>query len=318
MTKRVKSLPDASSAQSVSVPDLPVSDVADYFTLLKPRVMVLVTFTGIAGIWIAPGAIHWLQAIIAVLCIALGSGAGAALNMWYERKSDRLMKRTRSRPLPAGRIDPDEALNFAIFIAFLSVTIMALGVGILAAILLGVAIVFYGVVYTIWLKPRTVQNIVIGGAAGALPPVIGWASVTHSLDWGAFAMFALIFVWTPPHFWALALDRVDEYAQAKFPMLPNVAGDRATRVQIMLYSLALLPISLLPVVTNIAGWIYGITACIASLYLIWRAWKVMQEQPKTRQARKLFGFSMLYLFVLFAVMMADASQPVTLLTRITQ
>ncbi|MGH6988750.1 MAG: heme o synthase [Stellaceae bacterium] len=289
---------DARSAASAG------AAVHDYWLLLKPRVMSLVVFTGFAGMMVAPGHIHPVPAIITVLCIAIGSGAAGAINMWYERDVDALMTRTRNRPLPAGRMKPGEALGFAVVLAVGSVLIMAIAVNFVAAALLAAAIGFYVFIYTIGLKRRTPQNIVIGGAAGAFPPMIGWAAVTGTVGWPALVLFALIFVWTPPHFWSLALYRCEDYAKAGIPMLPVVAGKRATRIQILLYTLVLWPVSLAPTLLGAVGWIYGGAAVALNLAFTGLALRlvVARDEPA---ARAMFRFSLLYLFLLFALLMID-------------
>ena len=272
--------------------------------LLKPRVMSLVVFTGLAGVIAAPGVIHPALALIAVLCIAVGSGAAGALNMWYERDVDALMSRTRDRPLPAGRMEPGAALGFGVVLAVASVTVMALGVSGAAALLLALAILFYVVVYTIWLKRRTPQNIVIGGAAGAFPPMIGWAAVTGEVSLVSIALFAIIFMWTPPHFWALALYRADDYAKAGIPMLPVVAGPRETRKQILLYSILMAPISLAPWMLGGAGTIYLAAAAVLGGLFLGCAIALLFDRGLAA-ARRLFGFSILYLFLLFFALIID-------------
>ncbi len=278
--------------------------VHDFWILLKPRVMSLVVFTGAVGLMLAPGHIHPVQAVIAILCIAAGSGASGAINMWYERDIDALMRRTRNRPLPAGRMMPGEALGFGIMLATAAVLIMAIALNLVAAALLAATIGFYVVIYTIALKRRTPQNIVIGGAAGAFPPVIGWAAVTGDIGWPALVLFALIFLWTPPHFWSLALYRADDYAKAGVPMLPVVAGAQATRIQILIYTLLLWPVSLAPALIGMAGWIYGAAAILLDLAFTALALRLMIERTD-RAARAMFGFSLLYLFLLFAVLAVD-------------
>ncbi len=218
--------------------------VGDYVEILKPRVMSLVVFTGFVGLVLAPGHLHPVLAAVAMLCIAVGAGAAGAINMWYDRDIDAIMRRTAARPLPAGRMMPGEALGFGAVLAVGSVLVMGLAVNWVAAGLLALTIGFYVFVYTMWLKRRTPQNIVIGGAAGAFPPLIGWAAVTGDIGWGAVALFAIVFFWTPPHFWALALYRADDYAKAGVPMLPVVAGPRETKRQMLLYTLVLWPVSL--------------------------------------------------------------------------
>jgi protoheme IX farnesyltransferase len=278
--------------------------VADVLALLKPRVMSLVVFTGFAGLYLAPGALHPLLAGVAVLCIAVGAGAAGAINMWYDRDIDAVMARTRGRPIPQGRIAPDDALALGILLSLFSVMLLGLAVNWLAAGLLAGANLFYVLVYTVWLKRRTPQNIVIGGAAGAFPPMIGWAAVTGTLDLEAAALFLLIFLWTPPHFWALALYRSDDYARAGVPMLPVVAGKRATRRQILLYTLLLIPASLAPAALGTVGMVYALPAALLGLFFLFLALRVLKDASQ-RAARDTFGFSILYLFLLFALMIAD-------------
>ena len=278
--------------------------VSDYITLLKPRVMSLVVFSGFAGLYAAPGAIHPFLAAVAVLCIAVSAGAAGAINMWYERDIDAVMDRTRGRPLPRGKIAPQEALAFGVILSLLSVMLMGVALNWVAAALLGLANAFYVFVYTIWLKRRTPQNIVIGGAAGAFPPMIGWAAVTGGVDLQSTVLFALIFVWTPPHFWALALYRQIDYAKAKVPMLPVVAGRAATKRQILLYSLALAPLGVLPALLGTAGAVYGLVAAVMGLCFVLLALRVQREESDGA-ARQLFGYSILYLFVLFGLLIID-------------
>jgi len=279
--------------------------VGDFVALLKPRVMSLVVFSGLAGLLIAPGQIHPLIAAVAILCIAVGSGASGAINMWYERDIDALMARTKSRPLPAGRMAPDTAIAFGITLAVAAVVLMGLIVNWTAGILLALAEAFYVFVYTVWLKRRTPQNIVIGGAAGAFPPMIGWAAVTGDVALLPVLLFAIIFMWTPPHFWALALYRSDDYARAGVPMLPVVAGLKATRRQILLYSALLAPLTLAPWALDLTGWLYGVSA--AALGAIFVACAVaVQFDGTERSARRLFAFSILYLFLLLTAVVADS------------
>jgi len=280
------------------------AEVRDYWLLLKPRVMSLVVFTGLVGLTLAPGHLHPLQAAIAVLCIALGSGASGAINMWYERDIDAVMQRTRSRPLPAGRMMPGEALGFGIVLAVASVLLMGLALNWVAAALLAAAIGFYVFVYTIGLKRRTPQNIVIGGAAGAFPPVIGWAAVTGDVGVPALVLFALIFFWTPPHFWSLSLYRADDYAKAGVPMLPVVAGARATRIQIFVYTLILWPVSLAPTLIGMVGWVYGAAAIVLNLGFTALAARLVLERDEYA-ARQMFRFSLGYLFLLFVFLVVD-------------
>jgi protoheme IX farnesyltransferase len=277
---------------------------ADYFALLKPRVMSLVVFTGLVGMVLAPGSLHPVLAITALLCIAIGAGASGAINMWYDADIDAVMSRTQSRPIPQGRITKDEALGFGCVLSVGSVLVMGLGVNWVAAAILALTIGFYVFIYTMWLKRRTPQNIVIGGAAGAFPPMIGWAAVTGDLSLLPLLLFAIIFMWTPPHFWALALYRSDDYARAGVPMLPVVAGERETRRQILLYSLLLVPITLSPWALGLAGPLYGAaTAVLGAIFLgiafrIWRA-------TDYKSAKYMFGYSILYLFLLFALLLAE-------------
>jgi heme o synthase len=282
--------------------------VRDYFDLLKPRVMSLVVFTGLVGVLIAPVHIHPLEAVLAVLAIALGSGAAGAINMWYERDLDALMARTRHRPLPAGRVAPDDALGLGVLLSIFSVLLMALATNFVAAALLVAAILFYVFVYTVWLKRRTPQNIVIGGAAGAFPPMIGWAAATGDVSSVGIVLFGLIFLWTPPHFWALALYRSDDYRRAGVPMLPVVAGARETKRQMLLYTLILLPVALAPTLLGAVGWLYGAVALTLSLAFIGHAlavWRSADDESCHPAARRMFRFSLLYLALLFAALPID-------------
>jgi heme o synthase len=278
--------------------------VGDYVEILKPRVMSLVVFTGLVGLAMAPGHLHPVLAGVAVLCIAVGAGAAGAINMWYERDIDAIMRRTAGRPLPAGRMMPGEALGFGVVLAVGSVLMMALAVNLVAAGLLGLTIGFYVFVYTIWLKRRTPQNIVIGGAAGAFPPLIGWATVTGDIGWGAIALFAIVFFWTPPHFWALSLYRADDYAKAGVPMLPVVAGPAETKRQMLLYTLVLWPVSGMPWVLGIAGAFYGVSALVLSALFSASAVRVWRDEGD-RSARQLFTFSLLYLLLIFSLLLVD-------------
>ena len=276
--------------------------VGDYLQILKPRVMSLVVFTGFVGLVVAPGHLHPVLAAIAVLCIAVGAGASGAINMWYDRDIDAVMRRTASRPLPSGRMLPGEALGFGVALAVGSVAVMGLAVNWVAAQLLALTIAFYVFVYTIWLKRRTPQNIVIGGAAGALPPLIGWTAVTGDIGWGAVALFAIIFFWTPPHFWALSLYRAGEYAAAGIPMLPVVAGPRETKRQMLLYTLMLWPASLAPWLLGLAGPVYAGSAAALSLVFTGAAVRVWRDETE-RSARQMFAFSLLYLFLIFSLLL---------------
>jgi protoheme IX farnesyltransferase len=278
--------------------------VGDYLALLKPRVMSLVVFTGFAGLVAAPGTLHPLLAAVAVLCIAVGAGAAGAINNWYDRDIDAVMQRTRHRPLPAGRVVPEEALSFGVTLSLFSFMLMGVAVNWTAAALLALASGFYIFVYTIWLKRRTPQNIVIGGAAGAFPPMIGWAAVTGTVSLESMALFLIIFMWTPPHFWALALYREGDYAKAGVPMLPVVAGKEETRRQILIYAALLVPLSLAPLALGMAGAIYGATAVAMGGTFLWLALRVRRARDDA-SARRMFGFSILYLFTLFAALIAE-------------
>jgi heme o synthase len=281
----------------------------DFFALLKPRVMSLVVFTAFVGLVAAPVQVNPVIAVVAVLAIAVGAGASGALNMWFDADIDRLMARTRSRPIPSGRVKPEEALAFGLVLAVLSVMALGVLVNWLAAALLAFTIFFYAVIYTMWLKRWTPQNIVIGGAAGAIPPVIGWASVTASVSLESLVLFLIIFLWTPPHFWALALFKADEYGRAGIPMMPNVAGIPSTRRQIFGYSLAVLAAGVLPAVLGYASLAYGVLAAALGAAFVWYAWKVllMPDDDRAMQpAKALFGYSLLYLFAIFTAYLADS------------
>jgi len=278
--------------------------VDDYIALLKPRVMSLVVFTGFVGLYLAPGHLHPLLAAVAVLCIAIGAGAAGAINMWYDRDIDAVMKRTRARPLPAGRMAPGDALGFGCVLAAASVIIMGLAVNCVAATLLAGTIAFYVLVYTVWLKRRTPQNIVIGGAAGALPPMVGWAAVTGDIGAASLILFALIFFWTPPHFWALSLYRTDDYARAGVPMMPVVAGARETKKQMLLYTFVLWPIALAPALIGLTGLVYAVVALVLSALFTLTAIRVWYDGGEA-SARRMFALSIVYLFLLFAVMLVD-------------
>jgi protoheme IX farnesyltransferase len=275
---------------------------------MKPRVMSLAVFTALVGLVIAPGHLDPLLGLIAILGIAAGAGAAGVLNMWYEADIDAVMARTARRPIPRGKVSRSEALVFGLVLASSAVAVLALALNVRAAGLLAFTILFYVVVYTIWLKRQTPQNIVIGGAAGALPPVIGWAAATGDIGLEPLILFAIIFLWTPPHFWSLALNRTDEYARAGVPMLPVVAGRAATTRQILTYSLLLLPISMLPWVLGFAGTIYGATAFICGVILVAHAFRLRRSSNTPRRdASRLFVFSIFYLFALFAALLADHS-----------
>jgi heme o synthase len=279
------------------------ASAGDYFALLKPRVMSLVLFTGLIGVVVAPGDIHPAMAVIALICIAVGAGASGAMNMWFDADIDAVMERTQQRPIPEGRIMPQEALTFGLFLSAASVFTMGLLVNLAAAGLLAFTIFFYVVIYTMWLKRLTVQNIVIGGAAGAFPPVIGWAAVTGGLELPAWTMFLLIFLWTPPHFWALALFRSGDYAKAGVPMLPVVRGEKSTRRQIVGYSFLMLAASFAPLFLGVGGMAYLVGAALLGAAFLFIAFMLLREQEGTyRWAGRLFGFSIFYLFALFSLL----------------
>jgi protoheme IX farnesyltransferase len=284
------------------------ASVADYLALMKPRVMSLVVFTALVGLVLAPTHIHPVIAFTALLCIAVGAGAAGALNMWFDADIDAVMTRTVRRPIPAGRIAPREAFAFGMTLAVGSVVVLGLLIDWLAAALLAFTIFFYIVVYTMWLKRWTPQNIVIGGAAGALPPMIGWTSATGSIGIEPFLLFLIVFFWTPPHFWALSLNRASDYARARIPMLPVVAGPEETRRQILLYSLILVPIGVAPWALGYADAVYGVTAFVGGFAMVAMSWRLKAEGGGAREPRlagQLFGFSILYLFIMFAVLLAE-------------
>ena len=289
------------------------TDAKDWFALLKPRVISLVVFTGAAGLVIAPGHINVLVGFIAVLCIAVAAGAAGAINMWYDRDIDRLMHRTASRPVAARRIAPNDALGFGLFLSIASVLLMWLATNLVAATLLAASIAFYVLIYTMWLKRLTPQNIVIGGAAGAFPPLIGWAAVTGSVSTLPILLFAIIFFWTPPHFWALSLYACKDYARAGVPMLPVTHGAVHTRRQVMLYTVMLTVVSLLPAALHLTGPIYAVSAVLLDAVFLVCAWRVLRDSQdpsgvsltKDKPARQTFRFSLLYLAVLFTVVIID-------------
>ncbi len=284
------------------------SSVGDFMQLMKPRVMSLVVFSALTGMVVAPGTIHPVLGIIALLAITIGAGASGALNMWYDADIDARMARTAARPIPRGRLTRDEALSFGAVLSVFSILTLGVLVNWTAGALLAITIAFYLFVYTMWLKRRTPQNIVIGGAAGAFPPMIGWAAVTGSVSLESVVLFLIIFMWTPPHFWALALYRCRDYARVGVPMLPVVAGPEETRRQIWLYSLGLVMLALVPTFIGMAGLAYLIAAAglgAAFLYFAWRVRKVTEGREADAAARTLFGYSILYLFLLFGVMLVE-------------
>jgi protoheme IX farnesyltransferase len=292
-----------------------MSDVRDWVALLKPRVMTLVVFSGLVGMLVAPGALsmHPVLAATAILCIAVAAGAAGAINMWYDRDIDAVMRRTAQRPIPAGRIQPNAALAFGVWLAVGSVTLMWMATNLVAAAVLAASIAFYVFIYTMWLKRRTPQNIVIGGAAGALPPVIGWAAVTGDVTLVPLLLFAIIFFWTPPHFWALSLWAHDDYERAGVPMLPVSAGARETRRQVMIYTVLLAPLGLAPWLVGFAGPAYGLVAAVLGAMFLRHAHAVLRDaqdaggRSLTRDlpAKACFRFSLTYLFLLFAALAAD-------------
>jgi protoheme IX farnesyltransferase len=297
------------SAAGLARSEPSIATVGDYVALMKPRVMSLVVFTALVGMLIAPAHVHPVIAFTALICIAVGAGAAGALNMWYDADIDAVMARTLRRPIPQRRIAPGEALGFGMTLAAFSAAVLGLLVNWLAAALLAFTIFFYVVVYTVWLKRSTPQNIVIGGAAGALPPVIGWAASTGSIGLEPALLFLIVFLWTPPHFWALALTRVEDYARASVPMLPVVAGPKTTKRQILLYSAVLALAGTLPWLLGYRSVVYGITAILAGAFMVLLAACLLREHEgldAQRAALRLFGFSIVYLFVLFAVLLIDA------------
>ncbi len=295
--------------RATSAPREPsIAGVGDYMALMKPRVMSLVVFTAFVGLMIAPAHVHPVIGFTALLCIAVGAGAAGVLNMWYDADIDVVMTRTSSRPIPQGRIAPGEALGFGVTLAAFSVGVLGLLVSWLAAALLAFTIFFYVVIYTMWLKRWTPLNIVIGGAAGAFPPIIGWASATGSIGIEPCLLFLITFFWTPPHFWALSLVRAGDYARARVPMLPVVAGAEETRRQILLYSVVLAPIGAAPWLLGYAGTIYGIAALLGGALMIAFAWRVRNEREGERAERaalQLFAYSIVYLFAVFAVLLIE-------------
>jgi protoheme IX farnesyltransferase len=284
--------------------------VGDFIDLMKPRVMSLVVFTAFTGMLLAPQGQHPVLAAIALLCIAVGAGASGALNMWYDADIDAKMQRTAARPIPRGRVTREEALAFGVVLAVGSVAVLGVLVNWVAGALLALTIAFYLFVYTMWLKRRTPQNIVIGGAAGAFPPMIGWAAMTGTVSLEGVVLFLLIFLWTPPHFWALALYRARDYERAGVPMLPVVAGGDATRRQIVVYTALLVPLALVPALMGFAGPAYAICAIglgAVFLALALQVWRVREGREADSAARRLFAFSILYLFGLFAALLAERS-----------
>ena len=289
---------------NINLPTLSYEDnlggsVKDYLMLMKPRVMSLVVFTAISGMLLAPGNIHPLIAFVSILCITIGAGSAAAINMWYDRDIDAIMKRTQKRPIVTGAVKADEALAFGIITGTMAIIMMAVSVNIISAALLAFTILYYIYIYTIWLKRTSVQNVVIGGVSGALPPIIGWASVTGNISWQAFSLFAIIFIWTPPHSWALALYRSADYKNCNIPMMPVIKGVLYTKKQIMLYSILMFFISLWPYFLNISSHLYLITAIISGLTFLYYAVNLFADTEQNHVAKKLFWYSIFYLFIIF-------------------
>ncbi len=283
-----------------------VASAGDYLALLKPRVMALVVFTALVGILIAPGGVNPVVGFASLLAIAVGAGASGALNMWYDADIDARMARTRLRPVPAGRVTPEEALAFGLILSALSVAILGLASNWVAAALLAFTIFFYAVIYTMWLKRWTVENIVIGGAAGALPPVVGWAAVTGTVTVESVVLFLIIFMWTPPHFWALALLKTEDYRRVGVPMLPVVKGEAVTGRRILWYSLLLAPIGVIPSFIGLASPAYGVVAAGLGIVMIVRAIPIARSKGLDRiAARRMFGYSLFYLFIIFVALLAD-------------
>ena len=284
------------------------SSMKAFFNLMKPRVMSLVIFTCAVGLLIAPVKINFVDAICSLMAVALGSGAAGALNMWYESDLDSLMSRTCLRPIPTGKLTRNQALTFGIFSSLISVAALYFFSNLIAAITLAVTILFYVLVYTVWLKRKTPQNIVIGGASGALPPVIGWAIATNTISLEPIILFLIIFIWTPSHFWALSLYKTDDYKKAKIPMLPITSGIKATKLNIFIYSLILFPVAVAPFFFNFSGLIYFIFSSILSGYYIFISYKLLMEKNSINEkklAAKLFGYSILYLFMIFTFILVD-------------
>jgi len=281
----------------------------DYFDLLKPKVMRLVVFTALAGMLAAPGALDPIVALIAILAIAVGAGASGALNMWYDADIDAVMSRTANRPIPSGRVTKEEALVFGLILSILSVLTLGVMTNWIAGGLLAFTIFFYAVIYTMWLKRSTPQNIVIGGAAGAFPPMLGWAVTSGSLTLEGFVLFAIIFMWTPPHFWALALWKMRDYDDAHVPMMPNAVSEASTRNQMLIYAVLLAPIGVLPYIMGFAGITFGAVSVVAGIMFAWmtyRVWKIAGADPKLMAEKRLFAFSLIYLFALFGVLLIEA------------
>ena len=305
MTKPVMNTPnDTHNISPDNRMDQPRFRLQDYALILKPRVMSLVVFTAAVGLFLAPGEIPVLTSVIAILCIAVGAGASGAINMWYDQDIDHIMERTQKRPIPAGRVTPKEALTIGSILSIISVLVLYFYVNTPSAILLAITIFYYVFIYTMWLKRRTPQNIVIGGAAGAFPPMIGWMATSGDITTGPIVLFAIIFLWTPPHSWALALFRRGDYEAAGVPMMPIVAGDASTKKQMLIYTCLLIPTTLLPVFINMSGASYGITALVLGVEFFRRCFKLWQDDGIDK-ARPLFFFSILYLTFIFMALIID-------------
>lgn len=297
--------------ESIEAGKLEVSEAtpADYFELLKPKVMRLVVFTALVGMLVAPGSINPFIAFVSILCIAVGAGASGALNMWFDSDIDAVMSRTAGRPIPSGRVKPQEVLIYGLVLSVLSVFTLGLLVNWVAAGLLAFTIFFYAVIYTVWLKRTTPQNIVIGGAAGAFPPMIGWACVTGSVSIESAVLFAIIFLWTPPHFWALALWKMRDYDNADVPMLPNVVGEKKTRDQMLIYAALLAPVTVLPALMGFGGMIYAIASTVLAgifLWLTYKVWKIAGADENLRAEKHLFAYSIFFLFAVFGTLLIEA------------
>lgn len=304
-----------STATPMTATANPGADWRDFFALTKPRVMTLVIFTGLCGLLAAPGSLDPVLGFTAILCIAVGAGGAAALNQWWEADLDGAMKRTARRPVPAGRMSAVSARDFGFALSGGSVLVMLLAIGWLAAVILAFSIFYYAWIYTVWLKPRTPQNIVIGGGAGAFPPLIGWVAVTGHITLMPVLLFLIIFAWTPPHFWALALFVQTDYAKVGIPMMPVVAGERSTRHQILAYAIVLLVVTLLPSLLGYTGLVYGLSALVLGVVFVWLSAKVALRRPlpegdTMKPEKRLFAWSILYLFILFAMLVVDRLVPI--------
>lgn len=289
--------------------EMSLATPGDYFELMKPRVMRLVVFTALVGLLLAPGAVDPIIGSISVLCIAIGAGASGALNMWYDADIDRVMTRTAARPIPDGRVTAEQALSFGMVLSVFSVLTLGLLVNWVAGFLLAFTIFFYAVVYTMWLKRSTPQNIVIGGAAGAFPPMIGWACVTGTVSVESIVLFAIIFIWTPPHFWALALFKQADYESVSVPMMPNVAGEKSTRNQMLAYAFVLAPVGVLPWMLGFASPFFGVISAMLGagfVFLTYRVWANAGTDETLKAEKRLFAFSIFYLFAVFAVLLGEA------------